>query len=88
LRSSPISLSDLEHHEACWLESADGDNYGGESYFIWRFYDDDEKQKLWDEHGQKTNYKWSPDLRRPIPIDADENDAINSFLTMGPFNIK
>jgi hypothetical protein len=85
----PISMEDLANHETCWLESgeAGADLYGAESYFIWKHYSEDAKQTLWDDFGDKENYKWNADLRRPIPIDADENDAINSFLTSGPFNI-
>jgi hypothetical protein len=82
---SPISLTpDLEHHEACWLESGgEGDEYGGDSFFVWKYFSDDEKQKLWDDCGDKENFKWTPELRRPIPANADWNAAINTFAGSG-----
>lgn len=82
----PITLSDLEHHEACWL-TPDNDNYGGESYFIHTHYSDDAKQKLWGDFGDKELYQWEPVLRRPIPIGASIDAAMVAFTTIGPFNI-
>jgi hypothetical protein len=81
----PITLEDLENHEACWLESGEGDNdlFGGDSYFIHTFYTSDERQKLWADFGDKALYKWTPELRRPIPINADWNAAINTFAGTG-----
>lgn len=86
----PITLSDLEHHEACWLEAGapDKDKFGGESYFIWNFYGDAEKQKLWDEFGDKENFHWESCLRRPIPRGASIDAAMVAFTTIGPFNIE
>jgi hypothetical protein len=77
----PISISDLEHHEACWLESGEGDNdpYGAESYFIWKFYSDEERIELWETHGQKELYHWEPVLRRPIPKGASVDAAMVMF---------
>ena len=81
----PISMEDLEHHEACWLDSGEGDNdlYGGDSYFIHTYYTSDQRQKLWSEFGDKSLYHWTPELRRPIPIGADWNAAINTFAGSG-----
>jgi hypothetical protein len=83
----PITRDALHDHENEWLFSAqgDGDNFGAESYFVWKHFSDEEKQALWAQHPEPALYKWNADLRRPIPIDANENDAINSFLTIGPF---
>ena len=83
---TPISITpDLEHHEACWLDSGEGDNdlYGGDSYFIHTYYTSDQRQKLWSEFGDKSLYHWTPELRRPIPIGADWNAAINTFAGSG-----
>jgi hypothetical protein len=82
---SPISLTpDLEHHEASWLESGgEGDKYGGDSLFIHTYYTNEEKQKLWDDFGDKENFKWTKELRRPIPAAADWNAAINTFAGSG-----
>lgn len=89
MSSSPITHASLQDHEDDWLLSGegDGDRYGAESYFIWKLYTDEEKTKLWNAHGQKELYKWAHDLRRPIPIGADENAARLSFATIGPFDI-
>jgi hypothetical protein len=85
----PITREELEHHEACWLESGEGNNdpCGGDSYFIWNFYSDDEKQKLWDDFGDKENFHWERVLRRPIPRGASIDAAMVAFTTIGPFNI-
>jgi hypothetical protein len=87
----PISLSDLEHHEACWLESAEGDNdnFGGNSYFVHTYYNEAEKQKLWDDFGNKENFHWESCLRRPIPKGASVDAAMVAFAGTGlsPFNI-
>jgi len=61
--------------------------YGGDSYFIWHFYSDIEKTKLWNEHGDKELYHWEPLLRRPIPKGASVDVAMVAFTTHGPFNI-
>jgi hypothetical protein len=86
----PISMEDLNHHAACWLESGEGDNdpYGGDSYFIHTHYSEDEKQKLWGDFGDKENFHWERVLRRPIPIGASVDAAMVAFTTIGPFNIE
>jgi hypothetical protein len=87
---SPISVTpDLEHHEACWL-TPDNDEYGGESYFIFTYYTNEEKQTLWNTFGDKKLYHWESILRRPIPIGASVDSAIVQFAGSGliPFNIK
>jgi hypothetical protein len=85
----PISMEDLEHHEACWLESAegDGDRYGGDSYFVHTFFNEAEKIALWRDFGDKDLYHWELLLRRPIPIGASVDAAMVAFTTIGPFNI-
>jgi hypothetical protein len=90
--NSPITCTpDLEHHEACWLESGEGDNdpYGGDSRFIFTYYTTDERKTLWAEFGDKDNFHWEPILRRPIPIGASVDSAIVQFAGNGltPFNI-
>jgi hypothetical protein len=86
--NQPISLSDLEHHEASWL-TPDNDNFGGDSYFIFTYYTEAEKQKLWDDFGDKENFHWEVCLRRPIPKGASVDSAIVAFAGTGlsPFNI-
>jgi len=49
----PITREELEANEEAWLDSGESDEYGSCSYFIHRFYTDDEKQALWDERGDK-----------------------------------
>jgi hypothetical protein len=85
----PISLSDLEHSEACWLEAGatDADNFGGDSPFIWQHYSEAEKVILWETWGDKEHFRWEPVLRRPIPRGASVDAAMVAFTTMGPFNI-
>jgi hypothetical protein len=77
----PITLDELRDHENDWLFSAEGvgDNFGGQSYFVHTFYADDEKQKLWDDFGDKELYKWELLLRRPIPIGASVDAAMVAF---------
>jgi hypothetical protein len=86
----PITLSELEHHEACWLESGapdSNDACGGESYFIWNYYSDEEKQTLWNEHGDIESFHWEICLRRPIPKGASIDAAMVEFTTIGPWTI-
>src|SRR6266851_3742344 len=77
----PITREELRDHENDWLFSAegDGDNFGGESYFIFTYYTSEERQKLWDEAGQKKLYHWEPVLRRPIPRGASVDTAMVAF---------
>lgn len=79
--NQPISISDLEHHEACWIESGEGDNdpYGGDPFFVWNFYSDPAKQVLWDKFGDKDNFHWESVLRRPIPLGASVDAAMVAF---------
>jgi hypothetical protein len=44
--SLPITLEKLEAFEDAWLESGEDDKYGFNSYFINKYYSDDEKQTL------------------------------------------
>jgi hypothetical protein len=64
----PITLEDLESREESWLASGEGDKYGGESYFIYRYFSDEEKQTLWNERGDKTRFQWVPGMRKPEAI--------------------
>jgi hypothetical protein len=87
----PISLEDLEDHKARWLEAGDGsDPYGGESFFVHHYFTDADKQTLWDDFGDKENFKWEPILRRPIPIGASIDAAMVAFSGDGlkPFKIE
>jgi hypothetical protein len=85
--NQPISMEDLEHHEACWL-TPDNDNYGGDSYFVHMFFSEAEKIALWRDFGDKEKFHWEPLLRRPIPIGASVDAAMVAFTTNGPFNIE
>jgi hypothetical protein len=88
--NQPISMEDLEHNEACWLESgeAGADLYGGDSYFVHMFFNEAEKIALWRDFGDKENFHWEPLLRRPIPKGASVDAAMVAFTTIGPFNIE
>lgn len=77
----PITRDKLRDHENDWLFSAEGDDdeYGGESFFIWKFYDDEQKAALWAEHPEPALYHWEPVLRRPIPKGASVDAAMVMF---------
>jgi hypothetical protein len=66
--SLPITLEDLEAFEDLWLASGEDDKYGGKSFFIYRYYSDDEKQELFESRGDKSLYRWLPGMRRPESI--------------------
>jgi hypothetical protein len=83
----PISMEDLEHHEACWL-TPDNDDYGGDSYFVHTFFSEAEKIALWRDFGDKELYHFESCLRRPIPRGASVDAAMVAFTTNGPFNIE
>jgi hypothetical protein len=70
--SLPITLDDLESREDAWLGSALNDEYGMNSFFIYRFYDDDEKKKLFESRGDHESYYYRKGLRRPQPIGETE----------------
>jgi hypothetical protein len=61
----PITLEDLESREDEWLNSANNDEYGCESFFVYKHYNDDEKQALWAKRGDKNLYRWLPGMRKP-----------------------
>jgi hypothetical protein len=63
--SLPITLEDLEANEDAWLNSGDDDEYGFKSFFVYKYYSDDEKQALWDDRGDKERFRWQSDMRRP-----------------------
>jgi hypothetical protein len=61
----PITQELLAEFEEDWISSADnGDEHGARSYFIHRFYDDEEKAEL----AKRGNVTWRPCLRRPEAI--------------------
>ena len=64
----PITLEHLEGFEDAWLASGDSDEYGGASFFIYNYYSNDEKRKLWDSRGDKSLYRWQPEMRKPMVI--------------------
>jgi hypothetical protein len=63
--SLPISLERLESFEDEWLASGINDDYGSRSFFVYKYYSDDEKQTLWSERGNETIYRWAAGMRRP-----------------------
>ena len=71
--SLPITLDDLEVFEDEWLNSADNDEYGRNSFFVGKYYSDAEKQVLWDERGDRESYYWKPGIHRPEAIDEMED---------------
>ena len=77
----PITREDLEHHEACWLESGEGENdlFGGDSFFVHTFFNEAEKIALWRDFGDKEKFHWEKCLRRPIPISASVDAALVMF---------
>jgi hypothetical protein len=64
----PITLEDLEERENAWLGTGKGSEYGGESFFVFQHYNDDEKQSLWESRGDKDSFRWTPGMYRPLPI--------------------
>ncbi|MCA6112188.1 hypothetical protein [Bradyrhizobium cenepequi] len=64
----PITLDALEAIESAWLNSGETDEYGSYSYFVYRFYSDDEKQNLWNEQARKRDFCWRLGMRRPEVI--------------------
>ena len=61
----PVTLEELEPNEEAWLNSGDTSDYDAHSFFIHRFYNDDEKQTLWDERGDDKRFKWQSGMRKP-----------------------
>jgi hypothetical protein len=68
--SLPIPLEALEAFEDAWLGSADDDEYGRNSHFVVKHYDDREKQALWNERGDKTRFRWRLGMIRPEPFSS------------------
>jgi hypothetical protein len=64
----PVTLEKLEASENEWLNSGESDEYGTRSYFISKYYSDEEKQELWNERGNKKRFRWRPGLRQPEAI--------------------
>lgn len=66
----PITSEDLEAREDQWLNSGgDGaDKYGFNSFFVYKYYSDDEKAALFKERGEKRLYRWQPGMRKPKAI--------------------
>ena len=81
----PITLEHLEGFEDAWLTSGDNDEYGGNSFFVYRYYSDDEKRKLWAERGDKSLYRWLPGMRKP-EADRFAKLAKQSRCTLGPLS--
>jgi hypothetical protein len=67
-----ISLEKLEAFEDAWLESGEDDEYGFNSFFVYKYYSDDEKRKLWTDRGNKSLYRWSLGMRKPEPLTDSE----------------
>ena len=65
----PITLEDLEAFEGAWLNSGNDDEYGGKSFFIGRFYSDEEKEKLW-ARGDTKRFHWRPGIWKPEAVAA------------------
>lgn len=66
--SCPITLEDLEERENAWLGTGKGSEYGGESFFVYKYYSDEEKQALWSERGDKDSFRWQRGMYRPEAI--------------------
>jgi hypothetical protein len=86
----PITRDELEQHKTDWLESGEGNNdpCGGDSFFVWKYFTDEEKAALWKDFGDTENFHWEVCLRRPIPRGASVDAAMVAFTTIGPFNIE
>jgi hypothetical protein len=68
MKGLPITLEDLAERENAWLGTGKGSEYGGESFFVFQHYSDDEKQKLWHERGDKDSFRWTLGMYRPEAI--------------------
>ncbi len=64
----PITREELEANEDAWLNSGESDEYGSCSYFIDKYYTDEEKQTLW-SRGDKKRFHWRPGMRGPESIE-------------------
>src|SRR5258706_16198515 len=65
----PITREELEAMEDAWLNSGESDEYDSCSYFIDKYYTDEEKQALWSEGGDKKRFHWRPGMRGPESIE-------------------
>jgi hypothetical protein len=65
----PITLDDLKAEEDGWLNSGESDKYGFNSYFVFKYYSDAEKQTLWNKRGNKKQFRWNPGMRKPEAIE-------------------
>jgi len=63
----PISRQALAACEDSWVHSGTDDQYGANSYFIVTYYNDDEKQSLWNDRGDHENLLWTTGMRGPEP---------------------
>jgi hypothetical protein len=70
--SLPITLEKLAAFEDAWLGSGEDDQYGMQSFFIHKYYSDEEKQTLWAERGDKSLYRWREGMRKPEPLTDSE----------------
>jgi hypothetical protein len=68
--SLPITLEDLEERENAWLGTGKGSEYGGESFFVYKHYSDEEQQTLWNERGDKDSFRWTLGMYRPAAIET------------------
>ena len=64
----PMPIEDLEGFEDLWLNAGDSDDFGGNSFFIYRYYSDEEKAALFKERGDHESYYWRAGMRRPEAI--------------------
>ena len=72
----PITLEHLEGFEDLWLNAGKNDEYGGNSFFVYRYYSNDEKQTLWDARGDKSLYRWQPGMRKPERFDNQRGESV------------
>jgi hypothetical protein len=67
-----LRKSRLAAFEDAWLGSGEDEQYGMQSFFIHKYYSDEEKQTLWAERGDKSLYRWRERMRKPEPLTDSE----------------
>jgi hypothetical protein len=68
----PMPIEDLEAFEELWLNAGDDDDFGGNSFFIYRHYSNSEKLALFESRGDKESYYYRQGMRRPEAVERTQ----------------